>query len=241
MTTILCIAGFGDDASMFDPLVAEGWGLPVRFEPVSLPGFGAPALAGQATTLDALADFVAGRAEAGGARCVLAHSVASIIATLAATRRGSPLDTVLSLEGNLTPEDAYFSGTAARYGSAADFRAAFLDRLGEMATGDPILQRYRARVARADPQALWELGCDAHRFSAETSPGALLLETPHAAYLYNPENLPAASLAWLAENPLPRYELPGASHWPSLDAPRLLAETIIEALEAMRSGPVEPV
>ena len=35
----------------------------------------------------------------------------------------------MSLEGNLTVEDAYFSGATADYDSAESFRAAFLDRL----------------------------------------------------------------------------------------------------------------
>ena len=232
MTPILCLAGFGDDASMFDPLVDQAAGLNLHFHPLNLPGFGAPPLRGQATTLNALAAWLAEQAEARGATTVLAHSVASIIAAIAANRTRSPLTTILSLEGNLTPEDAYFSGSAAQYDSAETFRPAFLSRLDEMAAQDPILARYRQAVAKADPQALWDLGCDADRFSREHSPVALLQAVAHAAYLFNPDNLPDTSRAWLATHTLPRFELPGASHWASVDQPRLLAETAAQALAA---------
>ena len=52
---ILLIAGFGDNASMFDNLNGTPLAARYRLEPLNLPGFGAPPLATE-TTLDALAD-----------------------------------------------------------------------------------------------------------------------------------------------------------------------------------------
>ncbi|NQY96501.1 MAG: alpha/beta fold hydrolase [Henriciella sp.] len=230
MKKILCIAGFGDDASMFEQLTTHDISGQVRFLPTDLPGFGAPRLQGQETTLDALAAALNAEARALGAETVLAHSVASIIASIAASQAGSPLSTILSLEGNLTPEDAYFSGTAAGYNAPDEFRSAFLARLDDMKAGDPVLERYRACVETADPVALWELGCDAHTFSAQHSPGELLMASARAIYLYNPENLPETSLAWLQTQDIERYELPGASHWASVDQPEPLLEQILKAI-----------
>ena len=230
MHKIICIAGFGDDASMFDPLVQVGANGEAQFLPISLPGFGAPVPDQQSTSLESLATYLVNRASETGADCVLAHSVASIVASIAANRPGSPLSSVLSLEGNLTPEDAYFSGTAALYEAPAAFRSAFLDRLDAMAKEEPVLDRYRRIVEKANPQALWELGCDADNFSREQSPGELLQSVKNAAYLYNPENVPKRSLDWLEANALSRFELPGASHWASVDKPQLLAQKISEIL-----------
>ena len=231
-TTMLLLAGFGDNASMFDALPDTE--LAERFEvmPLDLPGFGRAA-AGE-TSLSSLAGFVAEKAVETGAEIVVAHSVASIVASLAARRPGCPLKTILSLEGNLTADDAYFSGTAADYDSPAAFRAAFLARLDRMAETSPEIARYRREVAQADPRALWELGRDARRFSERYHPGEILRDAAAAVYLYNPDNCPETTLAWLRDHDLPRLLLDNATHWKSVSQPRELARKIGQALESLR-------
>ncbi|AXT25546.1 alpha/beta hydrolase [Ruegeria sp. AD91A] len=226
---ILCIGGFGDNASMFEGLadthIAENY----RLLPFNLPGFGAPPLSGR-TTLSALAQFVADRANECEAEIILAHSVASIIASLAAGKPGCSLTTILSLEENITADDAYFSGTAADYDDPASFRRAFLDRLDEMSTTAPIIHRYRQAVSEANPVALWQLGADARRFSAKYEPGMVLQNAAMVTYLYNPENCPKTTIEWLSENPMDRIVLDNATHWASVDQPELLADKILLAL-----------
>ena len=235
MEKMICIAGFGDDASMFDALIDGALSSVVDVVPFNLPGFGAPPVDDGRATLETLAQCVAEKAQATGATIVLAHSVASIIASLAARRQGSPIATILSLEGNLTAEDAYFSGTAAGYETPEAFRAAFLERLAAMDDERQVIARYRRVVEKADPTSLWRLGCDAHAFSQSHSPGAVLVAAGAATYLYNPENLPAASIQWLERHDPPRVKLPNASHWASVDCPKLLAEGVLKALGAASS------
>ncbi len=227
---MICIAGFGDDSSMFDALMNSALTSLVDVIPFNLPGFGAPAFDGKPTTLNTLAEVVDAKARDIGARIVLGHSVASIIASLAALRDNSTVETIFSLEGNLTAEDAYFSGTAVRYDTPAAFRDAFLTRLSEMATEQPIIARYRDVVETADPVALWRLGKDAHQFSSEYVPGEILSRAANTTYLYNPDNLPASSIRWLNQNDMRRFELKDASHWASIDMPELVAEAIRMAL-----------
>ncbi len=230
MEKMLCIAGFGDNSTMFAPILDTALSTKIDTIPFDLPGFGAPAIEHKSTTLDAVAEIVDDRARDCGASVILAHSVSSIIASLAAQRGGSPIETILSLEGNLTAEDAYFSGTAARYDSPLAFREAFLDRLSAMAADKPEIARYRAVVETADPPALWTLGRDANRFSADHVPGEALAQSANAVYLFNPDNLPEMSLRWLKESNLPRIELTNATHWASVDQPELLAAKAAEAL-----------
>jgi len=227
LPTIVLVAGFGDTCSVFEPLLGTKLAQTYNLAAIDLPGFGAPPLAGR-TTLERLAEFVDTQARRRGATRVLAHSVASITASLAALRAGSSIDTILSLEGNLTADDAYFSGMAAAFVSPDEFRSAFLVRLGDLARNDVNIERYRSAVEGADAQALWELGVDAHALSAAQTPGDLLAKTQRAVYFYNPANLSAASLAWLQKSTLERICLPGTSHWKCFDQPELLAERIIE-------------
>ena len=229
MTAVICIAGFGDDASMYRPLLNTELADRVKLVLLDLPGFGEPPRDGE-TTLESLADVVDAAARAANAEVVLAHSVASIIASLAAGKIGSPIRTIFSLEGNLTAEDAYFSGTAADYDYAESFRKAFLLRLEELARNQPEVDRYRAVVAKADPLALWQLGCDARRFSEQRSPGDTLIESATVAYFYNPANLPTVSLEWLKAHDVRCIQLDGASHWASVDQPHQLGEKLIAEL-----------
>jgi len=229
------IAGFGDNASMFEGLHQTRLAQHARLIPFDLPGFGAPALETE-TTLEALATVVADKAASSSAEIVVAHSVASIIASLAVQKPGSPLRTIFSLEGNLTPEDAYFSGTAADFNDAGSFRTAFLRRLTQMEEADPVIARYRHAVQQADPSVLWQLGCDARRFSQSRMPGEMLMAAPHVTYFYNPENCPQSSIDWLNAYPMNRVILKDASHWASVDQPALLSEKMLEALTLLSAA-----
>jgi pimeloyl-ACP methyl ester carboxylesterase len=227
--TILFIAGFGDNASMFEGLSNTHLAETYRLLPINLPGFGAPAQKSQ-TTLEALAELVADKAKEAGAEIIVAHSVASIIASFAAQRSDCPLKTIISLEGNITAEDAYFSGTAADFDDPGEFRAAFLERLDQMAENSPIIARYRQSVSEADQLALWQLGTDARRFSSQHVPGEVLKSSGNVVYLYNPENCPEPTIQWLEHNPMERILLTNATHWKSVDQPEQLADKISEAL-----------
>lgn len=229
----LLLAGFGDGASMFAQLTRTALAGHFRLIAVDLPGFGGrPALDGT-TSLERLAEIVHHNALQERARIVVAHSLSSIVASLAARRTPSAIDTILSLEGNITAEDAYFSGTAADYSNAHEFRSAFLKRLDVLVAKQPIVARYRDSVATADPQALWELGCDARRFSDEYHPGEVLSESATICYLYNPENCPDGTLEWLRRSSIKRVRMENATHWKSVDQPELLSKEILQALQEL--------
>ncbi len=226
---VLMIAGFGDNASMYAPLLDTDLAEQLDLQPVDLPGFGAPPLKSPAT-LGTLGDWLANKAQATNAHVVIAHSVASIIASLAAARSEAGIRKIVSLEGNLTAKDAYFSGRAAEHGDPQSFRDWFLPKLRARAQDDPILSRYASEVEKADPQALWELGCDARRVSDTQHPGEILQSSADVTYVLNRSNCDQMSLDWLDNSGMACIELPGASHWPTIDQPEKLAEAIESAL-----------
>jgi len=233
----LCLAGFGDDSTMFEPLLATALCSSYRLVTVDLPGFGdEPPAPGRAGTLSDLAEFVTTVAAGLGAETVLAHSAASIVAALAATAPGSGIRTIISLEGNLTKSDAFYSGRAAEYDTPDAFREAFLGLLERASVSDPLVARYRSRVARANARALWVLGNEVVVTSARRPPGELLLGVKRAHYLYNPTNCADFSLSWLERSGLPATELPGASHWATLDAPERVALVVAEVLSSGEVG-----
>ncbi|MGH1483715.1 MAG: alpha/beta fold hydrolase [Geminicoccales bacterium] len=208
---------------MFEALHTTRAAERIRFVPVDLPGFSADPL--PKTSLKTLAGFVLEQCRFRRARTLVAHSVSSIIASLAARQSNGEISNIVSLEGNLTAEDAYYSGTAADFDDPIVFRSAFLDRLACMAS-DPIVAGYRRRVEQADPEALWMLGRDAKRFSAKNHPGDVLQTSARVLYLYNPVNCSKSSIEWLEASPLHRQQCEGASHWPTIDQSASVAEAI---------------
>ena len=113
---------------------------------------------------------------------------------------------------------------------AQSFRDWFLPRIIAKGESDPLLARYAEEVSKADPQALWELGCDARRFSDTHHPGELLMQSADVTYALNRENCAEASLDWLDQSGMQTIELPGASHWPTLDQPDQLKTAILRSL-----------
>jgi pimeloyl-ACP methyl ester carboxylesterase len=226
---MLCLAGFGDNSQIFENLRGTDLGNSYRLLPTDLPGFGSkPALA--TTTLSALADFVFGRAQSFGARFIMAHSVASIIAKMVAERSEGFIKKIYSLEGNLTAADAYFSGTAAQYDDADEFKSSFLARLAKMPQwAEQNLQRYSSAVQASDTLALWQLGCDAFRFSQENHPGERLQAAVQCHYICNPANCPPQTLNWLAQSAMSRTVINDASHWAPIDRPQAVARAVLNS------------
>ena len=229
--TILLVAGFGDGPSMFDSLFDTQLSEHFELYPVHLPGFAGTAKNLETSNIHELARFVNDVAVRNNATIIIAHSVASVIGGEAAAIKGSPMRTHIALEGNLTPQDAYFSGTAADYDTAQLFIDGFLTRIATMAENDQVLQRYHDVVAMSDPEALWELGLDARRFSNIHHPGDRLLQNvARLIYVYNPANCAQSSLAWLDKQEFEKVHIKNASHWPTIDKPLELSERLLPLL-----------
>ncbi len=228
---IVCVAGFGDHGGMFEALGATLLDEHFAVVGVDLPGTGHSPPDTAPLTLDRAAALVAAEIREANASIIVGHSVGSIVASLAARRLGTRVTAVISLEGNLTPADAYFSGSAADYAVATEFHSEFLSRLDAMADGNDVVARYREQVATADPQSIWELGCDVATWSRAHDPGAVLTQcAPHVRYLFNPDNIPAESVDWLRRNKIAATQLDGASHWATVDQPDLVAEGVLATL-----------
>jgi pimeloyl-ACP methyl ester carboxylesterase len=228
---IVLVAGFADHGGMFELLGSTELGRRFALHAVDLPGMGGSSPLDEPLTLDRAAAVVADVVNRTAARTIVGHSVGSIVASLAADAPDSSIDTVISIEGNLTPADAYFSGSAAQFESPDEFHAAFLARLSEMAADDEVVRRYRDQAAIADSTSIWEMGSDTHHFSRKQSPGEVLARSAeHVHYLYNPDKTPDDSIQWLREHELAATILEGTTHWPTVDQPNLIANTILDCL-----------
>lgn len=227
---IICLAGFADNGTMFAPISDTSLAREFELIAVDLPGFGAaPRQAG----VDTIASY--GKVVVELARAIspdmpvglVGHSIASAIAVCAAQLAPSAISGVFSIEGNLTRDDAYFSGKAADWDDAGDFKQWFLDSIWKKAQSQNILRRYYAAAVMSDAVSMWQLGQDAKKISVGDNVGEayLSLKVP-SLYYWSKDNTPESTQAFIATRGPENHEYSGASHWPTVDAPVETAEVI---------------
>ncbi len=182
------------------------------------------------TTLATLAEFTRIKAKELGATIIVAHSIASVIALVAAGVTNSPLSTIVSLEGSITLDDTFFAQTAADFDDPYTFRTVFLHRLDVLAACKPAFSRYRRAAELADPVALWELGIDVRRFFMTQEPSELFSTSTRVRYLYDPRNCSDSTLKWLETSAAECIVLDDETHCVCADQPDYVARKILEAL-----------
>jgi pimeloyl-ACP methyl ester carboxylesterase len=222
---VIAIHGFADDSTAFTSLAKTPLTKAVRLVLCDLPGFGKSPRQGDARISD-LAAFVLRLADALSPIApvgLIAHSVGSTIGVEAAHRRPDRIRAILSIEGNLTPPDAYFSGKAAKFNDANSFKAQFCYEIAEMAKRHRTMRRYRNVIKLADAVSMWELGQDAARLGVGNRFGTdyhrLADHRIETLYLWGRHNTPIETARFIDENQLPSYEFSQSGHWKSVDAP----------------------
>ena len=165
---------------------------------------GAATVEDGALALEGFAEWLVrtiGQAANDGALGLVGHSLGAAIAVRAAGRLGGRVAGLFSIEGNLTKEDAYFSGLATSFDDPERFKQELLTWVGALSrqTADdgPSLARYHACLERASAEALWCLGRSA---KAASRAGALgeeyrALPVPSLYYWSPPERGAGAETA----------------------------------------------
>lgn len=227
--TLLFIHAFADSGLSFAPLFDTPLAERFRLVAVDLAGFGASPRQDDVLTIAQHAEAVAALARSScgsGPIGLVAHSVGSMIAVEAAPRLGDLFGGLFSIEGNLTAEDAYFSGRAADFDDANRFKQRFLDDIWDLAQTGRIPRRYFASVALADPLSMWQLGRDARRLSTGDAPGRAYRRIRPSLYYWSAASTTEAARQWIAQSGLDQLEFANASHWPTVDQPDATARAI---------------
>jgi pimeloyl-ACP methyl ester carboxylesterase len=209
----------------------------IRILAFDLPGHGASLPRPRGLTIEEAAEVwsdLIGSLSPSRPVVLVAHSMAGIIATRVAERLPSPPALVISIEGNLTLSDAYFSGRAAGFDDPGRFYAWFRAKIEQMAKTDESLRRYATSVALADPATLWSLGRSVLDCRA---PGADYLNlTCPSIYYWDPASTTGDSRAFLERHRLRDRRMAGFGHWPMTQAPArfyaAVAEDVLGAIES---------
>ena len=222
---IWCIPGFADSGASFSALYDTEFGKSVQIITPDLPGFGSSpvdnhscSIRAYVSTLLELINKITPDLKLG----FIGHSVGAILAVEVALKLNDRCKGVFSIEGNLTEEDAYFSGQAVKFNTPLDFKNLFTDKIWAKGESNDIFRTYFSSLKQADPIAMWHFGKDVKQYSKENLPGekVMKLDCPFL-YFWCPDNTPVASQTFLSANNINNTKITGTSHWPMIDAPEL--------------------
>jgi pimeloyl-ACP methyl ester carboxylesterase len=234
--TVLLLHGLGDSCLAFDEAFSSNEYLDFDLVAPDLPGHGCslPVRDGL-YTLEALASRLVALIEAMDLRrlTVVGHSLGGDIATVLASRDHSGrIDSIVNVEGTLTPADLFICNRAAEAaaGGFSAFETWFRERfcketvfegwarLGEAG------RRYYASLRFCDHAAF--LACAAELYSRNREADTRGLSGIGALYatlqmqkrfIFGSRSLPATSVRLIAELGIESYVLP-AGHWVMIDA-----------------------
>lgn len=227
--------GFGESGlcyrEAFDSPLSERYRL---FVP-DLPGFGASPPRESAQSLDGQAYVLAGLVDRLSSQrpvILIGHSMGSLIAVrLAQQQAGTRVVGLVSIEGNLTPADAFLTGKTAEYAGPEDFALGFrryiVSQLGE----ETALYRYYASLWFADPRTLWNLGRDTARESRSGEAGQRFLQLEcRKLYCWGEASLGSETRNFLGNNGLRSRKFATSGHWPMIDEPAAFYTALAEDL-----------
>ncbi|MEO1228620.1 MAG: alpha/beta hydrolase [Myxococcota bacterium] len=230
-TKLICLHGFGDSGLMFLPLLETALAEHFELVLVDLPGFGASPPKSGALVADygrAVAELASALAP-GASVGLVGHSIAAAIAVAATDHLSSPPVGVASLEGNLTMDDAFFTGMAADWPTPEAFKDAFLDALWTRGGDETELRRYFAGAVMGHAPSMWALGRDAKRVSAEDAVGHAYrrLKVP-SLYYWSKATTPERTQRFIETHQLSQLQYSAPSHWPSVADPSATGQALSE-------------
>jgi len=164
---------------------------------------------------------------------LVGHSMAGIIASHTARLLARPPALVISVEGNLTRADAYFTGRAVQYDTPDAFYASFRSRIRRRASGDESVRRFARSLEFADATTLWRLVQSVVGYS-DSGGDLVRLQCPKIHY-WNPASSSKSAQPFLDRRRVPQRRLDGLGHWPMVKSSRDFHATIEHDIRTTRS------
>jgi pimeloyl-ACP methyl ester carboxylesterase len=153
---VLCIPGFADSSASWWALVQA---LADRCEVavLDLPGFGAALASGREVTVAGFAEVVVAVVRRGWEVRVtlVGHSLGSALVVRAAHQLAGQCAAVVSIEGNLTADDGYFSGQAVQFDDPHAFKHNFSGQVRTLVAAGQAPATYAGSVAAADALSIY--------------------------------------------------------------------------------------
>jgi len=229
---LLFIHAFGDTGHCYDRVFCSRLLAHYRLIAVDLWGFGASPKRSDVRTVAEYSralEMLISKACPNQPVGLIGHSIAGSMAVEIATRLGNRVCGVFSIEGNLTADDAMFTGKASDFDDPDTFKMSFLDDVWKMSQSSEALRHYYAGARMADSETMWHLGRDAKRISEENRLGEAFrgLQQP-SNYYWSTVSTPQKTRQWIEQSGIPNEIYTGAGHWPMVEQPEATAQSVAD-------------
>jgi len=189
----------------------------IVFDP---PGFGASPARAEGISISECAQIwseLISKVSASRRVILVAHSVSGITAVETAKLLETPPELLVSIEGNLTEVDAYFSGQALNYSDPQMFVDSFSKNVLDLVMDGKVPMSYYSSLQFADSRTLWKMGQSTQKYK---TPGLDLLQLKcPVKYYWSEESLSKESKAFLLRYNIENFQFQGLGHWPMLASP----------------------
>ncbi|MFH1724644.1 MAG: alpha/beta hydrolase [Elusimicrobiota bacterium] len=212
------------------------------------PGFGASPAPAKPPTVKDSARTIEGliRRFSRGKRLVLVgHSLGGILGTYLCESLGRNVLGFVSVEGNLTRADTFYTSQASGVRDPVswkrEFCRAILLRSHAQGREDRAMIRYLASLMMADPRAFvsWGRSCVSETGRTKSGDRFLALGCPRT-YFYGRRSIPPATERYLRERltgggpTVPAVEFRASGHWPMYDETEVFYKRLSEFIAAIR-------
>lgn len=149
---------------------------------------------------------------------IVAHSMGGVLGTWIAKNLEKQVRGIVSIEGNMTREDCFFSGKTAGFNDPNKFYEFFSNDVFKMVSNNLALHRYYASVRFTHPNVLLGWGISGVKATGDTKAGLEYLNLGcKKIYLFGKKSVSSQTKAFLLENSLKCHEFKNSGHWPMID------------------------
>ena len=216
--SIWFLHGFGDSGlayqEVFDAPIQEAFNIYV----VDLPGFGVSpiqenylSIKDQASLLTTIIKEETLNQQAVN---IVAHSLGALIGTWVSQNLPGKVNYYLSIEGNLTEADSYFSSKPLEYETAEAFSQAFEKEVFELGKSQGRFKRYFSSLKLANPEGMrnWSITSQEHIKTNKCGYEFKALQCKKL-YIWGDKDTPQATQDFIQKHQLPNRLYPGIGHW----------------------------
>jgi len=238
---ILFIHGLGDAGSSFAPLFETAPLEDLTLAALDMPGCGESGRPPDFSySMGDQADLVYRWIEQSDYEKILlaGHSMGGIIGLFAAERL--PMERIagfINIEGNLGPEDCFFSGLIASWTEETFEKEGFFSILEKLRGGTPhdpekVMQKYTANFAKASPRAIFRSSVSLMQESAQGDLKKRFSALPcPKAFISGERSLTPSLAGWLEKNRILHLTVPQSGHFMMIEQPENFCEVFRRILE----------
>ena len=237
---LMFFPAFGDSGLCYEGVFSSELSTQYRLIAVDLWGFGASPARSEIrsfTEFSAALEELVSEFWSGEPIGLIGHSIAGSMVTQIAHSLEKKISEIFSIEGNLTPDDAMFTGRASSFHDPANFKQSFLEEIWKLGQDDEALRHYYAGARMSDPETMWQLGCDVKLISENNNLGEAFRKLSQPSlYYWSKRSTPQETQAWIVQSKINNEVYSSAGHWPMVEQPTSTALRIRQFFDAIQTN-----